>query len=162
MLQALPSGKAPGPDGLTYLYYKTFASQLSPYLLPLYNAFLEGLPIPMSMYHSYITLVPKPGKDLLDCSNYHPIALLNTDLKIYTKILANRLLYWIPHLIHKDQVGFLPCRQGGDNTRRTIDLVEVVNKGRTSSLLLSLDAEKAYDRLNWSFLMETMRAFGFS
>lgn len=76
--------------------------------------------------------------------------------------LGIHCLYWIPQLIHKDQVGFVPCRQGGDNTRRTIDLVDVANKLATPSLLLSLDAEKSFDRLNWSFLMETMRAFGFS
>lgn len=161
-IKALPTGKAPGPDGLTYLYYKTFTSQLAPHMVPLFNAFLEGHSIPSSMSHSYITLVPKTGKDLLDCSNYRPIALLNSDLKIYTKILANRLMYWIPQLIHKDQVGFVPCRQGGDNTRRTIDLVEVINKLRTPSLLLSLDAEKAFDRLSWPFMMETMTAFGFT
>lgn len=112
------------------------------------------------MSHSHITLIPKPGKDPLDRSNYRPIALLNSDLKIYSKILANRLLLWIPQLIHKDQVGFVPCRQGGDNTRRTIDLIEIINRTRTPSLLL--DAEKAFDRLNWVFLMETMKNYGIS
>lgn len=162
VLKALPLGKAPGPDGLTYLYYKTFSSQLAPHLLGLFNAFLEGLPIPSTMSHSYITLVPKAGKDLSDCSSYRPIALLNSDLKIYTKLLANRLLNWIPQLINKDQVGFVPCRQGGDNTRRTIDLIDIVNKTKTPSLLLGLDAEKAFDRLNWTFMLETLGAFGFT
>lgn len=37
VLKALPLGKATGPDSLTYLYYKTFASQLTPHILGLFN-----------------------------------------------------------------------------------------------------------------------------
>lgn len=162
VLKDLPLGKAPGPDGLTYLYYKTFAPQLAPHILTLFNSFLEGLPIPQTMSYSYITLILKPGKDLSECSSYRPIALLNSDMKIYTKILANRLLSWIPQLINKDQVGFVPCRQGGDNTRRTIDLIDIANRMDAPTLLLGLDAEKAFDRLSWTFMRETLSAFGFS
>ncbi|XP_073529667.1 uncharacterized protein [Phyllobates terribilis] len=44
---------------------------------------------------------------------------------------------------------------GGDNTRRAVDLVDVVNRNKSRALLLSLDAEKAFDRLNWPFMFET-------
>lgn len=49
-------------------------------------------------------------------------------------------------------MGFVPCRQGGDNTRRAIDLIEIVNRREEAMLLLSLNAEKAFDHLNWSFM----------
>lgn len=160
VLKLLPSGKSPGPDGLTYLYYQTFKDQLLPYLTAVYNDFLGGESIPDSMLHSYISLIPKPDKDPLECANYRPIALLNSDLKIFTKILANRLSCWLPQLINKDQVGFVPCRQGGDNTRRAIDLIDIVNRREEPMLLLSLDAEKAFDRLNWSFMFHVLRSFG--
>lgn len=161
VLKNLPSGKAPGPDGLTYLYYQSFPDLLIPRLTGLYNYFLAGEPMSENMLHSYITLIPKPGKSPLESSNYRPIALLNTDLKIFTKILADRLSLWLPQLVHKDQVGFVLNRQGGDNTRRAIDLIDVLNKRDESALLLSLDAEKAFDRLNWSFMFATLHKFGF-
>lgn len=111
VLKLHASGKSPGPDGLTLLYHQIFREQLLPHLTSLYNTFLDGSPIPSTMLHSYISLVPKPNKDHLDCSNYRPIALLNSDLKIFTTILANHLSFWLPHLVHKDQVGFVSCRQ---------------------------------------------------
>lgn len=144
----MPSGKSPGPDGFIYLYYQTFSEELLPRLIPHFNDFLSEAPIPRDMLHSYISLIPKPDKDPLECSNYRPVAFLNADLKIFAKLLANLLSVWLPHLIHKDQVGFVPCRQGGDNTWHAMDLIEVVNRKGEDMLLLSLDAEKAYDRLN--------------
>ncbi|XP_069805749.1 ATP synthase subunit ATP5MJ, mitochondrial [Dendropsophus ebraccatus] len=160
VLKSLPSGRAPGPDGFSYLYYKTFSEELSPRLLALFNSFLQGEPIPSSLSHSYITLIPKPGKDHMECANYRPISLLNSDFKLFTKILATRLGYWLPSLINADQVGFVPGRQGGDNTRRALDIIDAVNQQSGRALILSLDAEKAFDRLGWPFLFETLKCFG--
>lgn len=92
VLKQLPSGKLLSPDGFTYLYYQTFRDRPLSYLTPLYNGFLEGQPIPHNMMHSYVTMIPKSNNDPLDCSNYRPIALLNSGLKIFPNILANRLL----------------------------------------------------------------------
>lgn len=80
---------------------------------------------PKFALHTYMSLVSKPNKDPLDYSKYGPIDLLNTDLQNFTKISDNCLSLWPPQLLHKDQVGFVPFWQGGDNTRRAIDLIEV-------------------------------------
>ncbi|XP_077321582.1 uncharacterized protein LOC143955402 [Lithobates pipiens] len=160
IIKALPNNKAPGPDGLPYLYYKSFLPILLPRLTSLFNAFMCTTTIPRDMQLSFLTMLPKPGKDHTLCSNYRPIALLNSDLNFFTKVLANRLNAFMPSLIHKDQVGFIPGRQAGDNTRRVIDLVEVANRNNTEAILLSLDAEKAFDRLGWSFLFATLRRTG--
>lgn len=78
-------------------------------------------------------------------------------------MFANRLAMWLPQLIHKDQVGFVPCRLRGvgDNTQRTINLIEIFNKRNETALLLSLDTEKAFEHLNWSFMSELLCSFGF-
>lgn len=55
----------------------------------------------------------------------------------------------------------MPCWQGGNNTRRALDLIDVVNRRDKSMLVLSLDAEKAFDLLTWSFMFEVLRSFGF-
>lgn len=67
----------------------------------------------------------------------------------------------LPSLIHKDQVGFVPLRQVDDNTGKVIDLVDVANRENSASLLLSLDAEKTFDRLEWPFLFATLQYAGF-
>lgn len=71
-------------------------------------------------------VLPKPGKLPLLPDNYRPIALLNSDYKLFTKILANRLSSIIPSLIHNDQAGFVLGRHAGDNTRRIIDLTDLI------------------------------------
>ena len=59
---------------------------------------------------AYITVIPKEGKDPAECGSYRPISLLNTDLKLFTKVLASRLQPWLPELVDLDQVGFIPTR----------------------------------------------------
>jgi hypothetical protein len=62
-----------------------------------------------SINGSYITLIPKKD-DAMRVSDYRPISLLNTSVKIITKILANRLQMVLPSLIHKNQYGFIKHR----------------------------------------------------
>lgn len=69
--------KSPGPDGLSYFYYKTFIDILSPHMLTLFDSLLKGKPPNPQFSHSYITVIPKPGKDPSIPDNYRPIALLN-------------------------------------------------------------------------------------
>ncbi|CAJ0944668.1 unnamed protein product [Ranitomeya imitator] len=114
------------------------------------------------MLQATIVPLPKPGKTPDHPSNFRPISLLNTDLKLYSKILANRLSDVIPSLVHRDQVGFIKSRQTLDGTRRMIDLIHVAGSDRTPSLLLSLDAEKAFDRVHWGYLFEVLARFGFT
>lgn len=79
----------------------------------------------MSVYalRAFISLIPKEGKGPAQCGSYHPIALLNTDLKLFAKILPNRLLPHLPSLIHKDQAGFVPLLEPCDNSIRVINLI---------------------------------------
>lgn len=94
-----PKGKAPGPDGYSIGYYNTFFEQLASPFLTAFNAVaLPVEPDQLSKYslESHITVVHKQGKDPLSCAGYRPISLLNTDLKLFAKIIATRLTPFIP------------------------------------------------------------------
>lgn len=64
------------------------------------------------------------GKDKTICSNYRPIALLNADTKIYAKILALRLKKYMPEWVDPDQTGFVPGREGRDNSIKTMLMLQ--------------------------------------
>lgn len=155
------TGKAPGPDGYTLTYYKTFSNILTPHFLAAYNDAGEGALPPEDSLRAFISVIPKEGKDPLLCQNYRPISLLNIDLKIFTKVLSMRLSELIPSLVHLDQVGFVPSREARDNTIKAINLIHAARVRQTPLLLLSTDAEKAFDRVSWPFLIETLHQIGF-
>lgn len=113
------------------------------------------------MLSALVITLPKPGKEPNTPQNFRPISLLNLDLKLYAKHLANRLVNILPLLIHNDQTGFTKGRQTSDATRRLINIIHHSNSTGMPSLLLSLDAEMAFDRVNWTYLSMVFHKFGF-
>lgn len=73
------------------------------------HAFYEGNVCLQSINGSYITLIPKHG-NAVKVADFRPISLLNISVKIFTKILANRLQVLMPSLIHKNQYSFIKAR----------------------------------------------------
>uniref|UniRef100_A0A803J671 Reverse transcriptase domain-containing protein n=1 Tax=Xenopus tropicalis TaxID=8364 RepID=A0A803J671_XENTR len=161
-IKILKNNKAPGPDGFTNNFYKKLVPNLSPLLTSLFNN-LGANPSPRAeLFQAIITTIPKPGKDPNLVTNYRPISLLNSDIKIYAKILATRLNPLLQSLIVNDQVGFVPNRQAPDNTRKIINIARYANSNRVPCLILSLDAEKAFNRVAWPFIKAVLLKFGFS
>ena len=74
-----------------------------------------------------ISLMDKPGKNLLQVNHWRPLSLLNVDAKIYSKILANKTYTVLPKLIHYDQTAFLKGRYIGENLRDLHSIIEHCN-----------------------------------
>lgn len=117
---------------------------------------------PKSWSQAIISVIHKEGKNSVNCSSYRPISLLCCDMKISTSILAKRLQKGIKDVIGIDQTGFIPGCLGINNIRRTLNIMTVARKRPDPSMLLSLDAEKAFDRVDWLFLNHTLKKFGFN
>ena len=142
------------------LYYKTFYEKLTPKFLAAFNSLREGKPMLRQTLGAHIAVIPKEGKDPTLCTSYRPISLLNVDLKIFSKILANRLITYIPSLIHPDQVGFTPGREGRENTQRVLSTIYLSQLYQNPLVLVSTDAEKAFDRVDWGFLRAILQHIG--
>lgn len=98
-----------------------------------------------------IILLPKTNPRTI--ADYRPITLLNTDYKILMKVLANRLKPLLPHLIEKEQICGVPGRNIFWNLSALRNIVEYLQAHPTEqAAILSLDFEKAFDRVNHSFL----------
>lgn len=72
-----------------------------------FNSLWDKVPFVPQTLEAHISLIPKPGKDSSSCANYRPISMIGVDLKIYPRVLADKLQPLMPGLIHLDQVGFV-------------------------------------------------------
>lgn len=109
---------------------------------------------------AHIAVIPKPNKDHKECASYRPISLLNIDLKLLAKILANRLKPLLSKIIGPEKVGFMPGREARDNTTKALNLIHFSRNSETKGLLLSTDAEKAFNRVSWDYIMTTCSHIG--
>lgn len=159
-ISQMKPGKCPGPDGFSMAYYKTFVDPLVEPYLKAFNKLSSPNPKPNNLLEAYISVIPKPGKDHELTANYRPISLLNNDIKIFAKILANRITPLLHNLISTDQVGFIPGRESRDNTIKALNIHHLLTKNNTPGFFLSLDAEKAFDRLAWDYLQSVLQSLG--
>lgn len=98
----------------------------------------------------------------MDLENWRPISLLNTDYKMATKAIANRLAKVLPDIIKQSQACSVRGRSIHHHLILIRDLISFSNQTKRPLYVLSFDQRKAFDRVSWDFLFATLRRFGFS
>lgn len=129
-ISKLKTNKALGMDGYTSEFYKPLWGTINPNPNTKNTFKIE---IPSSWREAFIFVIPKEGKDKLDCSNYRLVSILNQEYSLFTAIMARHLETILPDIIHVDQTGFLKRRPTQDNIRCTLHVMQQIIKKKKNT-----------------------------
>ncbi len=124
------------------------------------NESYEKKELPYTLRKALIALLYKKGDETL-LKNYRPISLTNYDYKILCFVLSNRLQKIIGNIVHEDQTGYIKNRYIGSNARLLLDYFEHCENFNVPGILLYLDFEKAFDSVEWNFMIAVLEKFNF-
>ena len=129
-------------------------------LVDVLNSCYRSGSLSLSQRRGIITLTFRKG-DRLDARNWRPISLFNVSYKIAARAIAGRLLKVIHLVVEKDQTCGVPGRYIGENVAFLRDVISYATTFDSLVAILSLDQEKAFDRVDWGFMLSTLRTMGF-
>ncbi|RVW55159.1 LINE-1 reverse transcriptase-like [Vitis vinifera] len=160
-LMGMNGDKAPGPDGFTIAFWQNSWETVKEDLLGLFKEFHDQNSFIKSLNHTFLVLIPKKGGGVEDLGDYRPISLLGGLYKLLAKVLANRLKKVIGKVISPDQNAFVKGRQILDGSLIANEVIDSWQKRGEKGIVCKLDIEKAYDSINWQFLLKVMQKMGF-
>ena len=108
-----------------------------------------------------LCLIPKKQKDPDYIKNWHPFTLLNTDHKIYAKVLADRIKPVLQYLIGHQQTGYMEGRNISSNLRCMIDVIQYVESENIPALMITIDFEKCFDTISFNAIKGVLHFFNF-
>lgn len=160
-LKQMGPWKASGSDGLQAGFYQRTWGVVGEGVSSTVLKCLEGERLPQNMADALLVLIPKTEKPE-SIKQFRPISLCNVTFKLVTKVIVNKIKNILEDLVSPNQCSFVPRQQIGDNIIICQELIDALKhkKGKEGGMIIKVDLEKAYDRLEWRFIRETLHDIG--
>ena len=126
----------------------------------LFKSIQEGTIDFFCLNYTFLTLIPKKD-ECIKPGDYGPISLVNGIIKIFSKVLYNRLSQHMDKLRSASQTAFIKGRQLGDGFLSAAEIISFCKRHQHRGMIMKLNFEKAYDKINWNFLLSLLEARGF-
>ena len=160
-LFSMNSNRAPGPDDIPVEFYQHCWEVVAQDLLCLFDWFHDGKLDVQRLNYGIITLLPK-STDASRIQQYRPICLLRCPYKLLTKAMDIRASKYAHKLFSIHQNAFIKGRHIVDGILSLHEILHYTHFRRQVGVVLKLDFEKAYDKVNWDFLLDCHRKRGFN
>ncbi|KAK1557037.1 hypothetical protein Q3G72_016579 [Acer saccharum] len=158
---SIPKDSSPGADGFGSEFYMSCWDIVKDDVMDAAVDFFQGTPLSRFYSSSFIVLILKVDNPA-SFDKFRPISLCSVAYKIFSKIIVFRLTDLVEKLVSHEQGAFIPGRSIFENITLAHEMVHSLHKKMTGgNVMVKLDMAKAYDRVNWSFLLEVLKAFGF-
>lgn len=150
---SLSNDKSPGPDGFPIEFYKMNIDWVPDDLTKLYEEAICKGTLGKEINQGLIKHIPKDGDRTL-IKNWRPITLLNVSYKILSKAMAIRMEKILPKIISPTQTGFVRGRYILENLITCWESMNWAKITGQNGAMLLIDFEKAYDRIEWGFIIQ--------
>ena len=159
-LHELNGEKTYGPDGYTAAFWQFSWDTIKDDVMTTFRDFFSTGKFVKSLNSTFIVMVPKK-EGANNFKDFRLISLVGSLYKLIAKVLANRLKKVMSRLVSKAQNAFLEGRQILDATLIANEIIDSMVRKKEKGVLCKLDVEKAYDKLNWKFLLLVLKEMGF-
>ncbi|XP_020581871.1 uncharacterized protein LOC110025633 [Phalaenopsis equestris] len=160
-LHTIDSAKVSCLDGFTADFYKKAWEVIKEDVIKAIQYFFKGNTLPQYFSHVVITFLPKTSKKD-KWNQYRTISLTNVISKTISKILVRRIQLVLQFIVSQKQAAFVKGRSISDNVFLAQELLLDLEKPCRGNMIYKLELKKAYDMVNWEFIMEILRARGFT
>jgi hypothetical protein len=159
---ALNKDSAPGPDGFGAFFFHHYWDTVKTDLSNAVLQFFTTSWIMPGFNSNIIALLPKV-QNATSIDQFRHITMENFKFKVISKIIADRLASVLPSIIFEEQMGFIHGRNIKDCLCIASEVANLLhNKSFGGNLALKIDISKAFDTLEWSFLLKVLHCFGFN
>ena len=159
-IKQMKNNTAPGPDGFSIEFFKAFWPSIREDIKEMLDNLYDGHLELWRLNYGVITLIPKV-KPAMTVKQFRPVCLLNVIYKIITKTLTIRLTSVIEEIISPFQTAFIPGRNILEGVVILQEVLHELRMSKQAGVILKLDFEKAYDKVDWNFLEEVLKRKGF-